>query len=142
MGARMKVDKTLAVFNCIKPAEPVCADTVMKRTGLSRLEACQKLHRLCEQGKLVKLSRGVYALATFAEVSPARVAQIKAEVERTKEALRKRMRQLSQASYAAKRREQARIEAEMEGAKKKPAKLGIEAASAIAARSPLAMAWR
>ena len=137
----MTQDKTFQIFSCIHPAEPVCADTVMKGTGLSRLGACQKLHRLCGQGKLIKLSRGVYTLATFTEASPARIAQIKAEVERAKVALRKRMRQLSQASTAAKRREKARAEAERAAAKLNPTKRDAEVVGALAKQPALVTAW-
>ena len=100
----MTEDKTLQVLMCINPGEPVRADTIMARTGLSRLAAGQRLSRLCNAGKLVRLCCGVYALAGNVP-APERFAQ---EVRAAESAKRQARLKASKDRYAAKQRAERR----------------------------------
>ena len=56
----------LKVLRCIHPGEPVSADLVMQRAGVSRVNAGSSLFRLWKRGNLVRLEHGVYTLNTKA----------------------------------------------------------------------------
>ena len=130
------------VFTCIQPAEPVSAETVMKRTGLSRHLSSRYLSHLLAAGKLVKLARGVYALVG----STPPLELFAKEVLTEDQARRKARRAASQARYMAKVRKaregsatpQARTLREIDPIRVAPKDM---VSKAIAARSDLAMAW-
>lgn len=102
----MTESKTLLALMCIQPGEPIRADTVMARTGLSRADVGPILWNLCDDGRLIKLDRGIYALAGNVPALT-RFAQ---EVRAAESAKRKARVRASKAKYAAKVREERKVE--------------------------------
>lgn len=132
-------DKITLVFTSIQAGEPVRADTIIQRTKLDRSEVGPILARLCNSGRLVKLCRGVYAVA--GNIPP--LEQFAREIRQAEQSRRTAKRKASQDKYRAKLLE-ARAGTltpyarSLASIKRAPESM-VE--SAIAARSALAMAW-
>ena len=91
-------DKVTLVFTSIQTGEPVRADTIMQRTKLERSEVGPILARLCNSGRLVKLCRGVYAVA--GNTPP--LEQFAREIRQAEQSRRSAKRKASQDRYRAK----------------------------------------
>jgi hypothetical protein len=133
-----KIDK---VLSCIKPGEPIRAETVIERTGLSLAEVGPLLCRLHQRAQIVRLEQGVYTRASSAPLPPEQIAEMRAELRRVREEHRKRMRKLAQSRFVANRRERARIEVERAEAKKTGRRVDGIVHAALASRHPLHSAW-
>lgn len=132
--------KTLLVLMCIQPGEPIRAETVMARTGLSRSDAGPRLWRLCRDGKLMQLDRGIYALVGNRPPSEAFAQEVR-DAEKAKRLARVKA---SKARYAAKRSAARKVEEQRKDVyARKPGYYDAIVAQGkdAASRHPLAGVW-